>query len=392
MSFIGTVAEAPMVEKSAGPHLVSESAALDQDLAGKSGTIAAEGAVTTGGGKPVRVVVSSDQLMLKLEGKLQVAAEKAVDAVMSARFSTVVNQAAKAIDDFSQSSVRKVQKQVDQYREQMVTSAREQFLSRVQEDLAAAEERLERRVELLLARTEEAGKRWEASMAQAEPALAEAESSLQKAALRAQYDFAARAGEIANRTQAQVSERTALLGEQQIVRVNEQTQNTLSAASKQLQAKTDETRALLQTKAEETRTQLQSRLDETRAQLIEAAGTSLAELHSAAENEVDRAVDESRQKVEAAVAGFCERANATWDTRFRACQDELANTSQREVEEFRSKLLGILSSTMIAATTAVSDNAKALLNVLTKDTAQTAHEASRDSSSGDASEPSASAA
>ena len=102
-------------------------------------------------GKPVRVVVSSEQLLQRLEGKLQQAAEKAVDSAMSARFGAAVNQAAKAIDEFSQSSVRKVQKQYEQYREQMVISAREQFLSRVQADLAAAEERLERRVETLLA-------------------------------------------------------------------------------------------------------------------------------------------------------------------------------------------------------------------------------------------------
>ncbi len=76
---------------------------------GAHGAAGANGAL--GAEKPVRVVVSSDQLLQKLEGKLQQAAEKAVDSAMSARFSAAVNQAAKAIDDFSQSSVRKVQKQ-----------------------------------------------------------------------------------------------------------------------------------------------------------------------------------------------------------------------------------------------------------------------------------------
>ncbi len=62
------------------------------------------------------------------------------------------------------------------------------------------------------------------------------------------------------------------------------------------------------------------------------------------------------------------RPTRTWETRLRACQDELANSSAQEVQEFRSRLQAILNSSMIAATSAVSENAKALLDVLTDTT------------------------
>jgi hypothetical protein len=348
MSFAGTVADGPAIEKSSGLRVVSESEAPRQGVSENGGAATLQPAGAPSAGNPVRVIVSSEQLLQRLEGKLRQAAEKAVDSAMSARFGAAVNQAAKAIDEFSQSSVRKVQKQYEQYREQMVISARDEFLSRVQSDLAAAEERLEQRVETLLSRAEEVGRRWEASAARLEPAVAEAEKSLQKAAQRAQYEFAALAGGVASRTEAQLGDRTARLEEQQIARLNEQSQSILNAAAKQLQTKTDE----------------------TRSQLIAAAGTALAELHIAAKSEIERAVSESRQSAESKLASFCEETSAGWESRLRACQDELANSSAQEVQEFRSRLQAILNSSMIAATSAVSEHAQALLNVLTKGAGQ----------------------
>jgi hypothetical protein len=372
MSFAGTVADGPTTEKSSGVQVVGEREPLLQGASENGGAAKRELASMPLAGKPVRVVVSSEQLLQRLEGKLQQAAEKAVDSAMSARFSAAVNQAAKAIDEFSQSSVRKVQRQYEQYREQMVVSAREQFLTRVQADLASAEERLERRVETLLGRAEEATRRLEGSLAGVEPAVqrlvasaaamepaaAEAESSLQKAALRAQYEFAARAGEIASRTESQMSDQIARLGEQQMTLLNEQAQIAVSAGAKQLQAKSDE----------------------TRSQAIAAGGTVLAELHVAAKAEIDRAVGESRQNVESSLAAFCEDTTTSWEARLRACQDELTATSAQEVDEFRDRLLAILNSSMIAATSAVSERAKALLSVLTKDVGQSVQEAEHEAS------------
>jgi hypothetical protein len=106
----------------------------------------------------------------------------------------------------------------------------------------------------------------------------------------------------------------------------------------------------------------------------------LAELHVAAKNEIDRAVGESRQNVEASLKAFAEDTTANWEARLRACQDELAQTSTQEVEEFRVRLQAILNSSMIAATSAVSEHAKALLMALTKDAEKPAPPARREAS------------
>ena len=364
-SFARSFAAAPAIEKCSGLRVVPEGETPRPD-ASANGAAAPEIAVMPPAGKPVRVVVSSEQLLQRLEGKLQQAAEKAVDSAMSVRFNAAVNQAAKAIDEFSQSSVRKVQTQYEQYSEQMVTSSREQLLSRVQADVSAAEERLERRVEALLARAEEIARRLEGSLAAAEPAakrleasVAAVEPALQKAAVRAQDEFAARAGEIASRTETQLTGQSARLGESQIARLSEQAQSTVEAAAKQLQAKTDE----------------------SRSQVISAAGTALAELHIAAKSEIDRAVGESRQKVEASLESLCNDTTHGWEARLRAGQDELAATSAREAQEFRKRLQAIMNSSMVAATSAVSEHAKALLDALAKDTEQSpAPEAERQAS------------
>jgi len=203
-----------------------------------------------------------------------------------------------------------------------------------------------------MAGVEPAVQRLEAGAAAMEPAAAKAESSLQKAALRAQHELAARAGEIASRTEAQLNEQTARLGEQQMARLSEQVEITVNAAAKQLQAKSDE----------------------TRSQAITTGGTVLAELHVAAKAEIDRAVGESRGKVESSLAAFCEETTAGWEARLRACHDELGVTSAQEADEFRKRLQAILNSSMIAATSAVSEHAKALLSALTKDAGQSMQE------------------
>ena len=183
MSFAGTVADGPAIEKSSGLRVVSESEAPRQGGSENGGAALLEPAGAPSAGNPVRVIVSSEQLLQRLEGKLRQAAEKAVDSAMSARFGAAVNQAAKAIDEFSQSSVRKVQKQYEQYREQMVISARDQFLSRVQADLAAGRG-APGTAGGNVAQPRRGG--WPAlggeRGAGCEPAVAEAERSLQKAA------------------------------------------------------------------------------------------------------------------------------------------------------------------------------------------------------------------
>lgn len=357
-SFEGKIVDSPAIESASGLHVVPGDKAADQASSRDAETASTAPTATQAAGKSVRVVVSSDQLLQRLEGRLQQAADKAIETALSVRFNAAVSQAAKAIDDFSQSSVRKVQRQVEQYREQMVVSAREQFLKKVQADLAGAEERVQQRVEALLSRAETAARRFEEVVARKEPALAEVEDSLRKVALRAQYEFAARVGEMASRTEAQLAEQLGRAGDQQMVRLNEQAQNAVNASAKQMQA----------------------RSDGTRTQLISVAGTALAELHVAAKSEIDQAVSESQQKVEASLKAFTEDTAVTWEARLRACQDELTQTSAKEVEEFRARLQAILNSSMIAATSAVSEHAKALLVALTKNAEQPSPEARREAS------------
>jgi len=347
-SFVAKIIDAPASEKNLGLRVVSDNGAGPETRPQNAEAASPAPAAAQAAGKPARVIVSSDQLLQRLEGKLQQAAEKAVESAMSSRFNVAVSQAAKAIDDFSQSSVRKVQKQVERCREEMLVSAREQFLSQVKAGLTDAEERLQQRVEAMLTRAEDAARRFEAALAQKEPAIDAAEESLRKAALCTQSELAARIDEMGSLTEAQIGERLNRIADQQATRLDEQAQNTLNAAAKQLQAKSDE----------------------TRAHLIGVAGTALAELHVAAKNEIDRAVGESRQKVEASLMSFAEGTTADWEARLRACQDELAQTSAKEVEEFRARLQAILNSSMIAATSAVSEHAKALLMALTKDAEQ----------------------
>ena len=318
-----------------------------------NGYTATEPAGMPGTDKPTRVVVSPEQLLAALEGKLQQAAEKAVASAVSSRLGNAVNQAAKAIEEFSQASVRKVQDRCTEYSEKLAASAREEFLGRVRVELEQAEARLGKEVETLLSRVQEATRRLEASAQQVQPVMAQVESSLQGVARRTQNEFSTRLGETATRAAVEFKGETDWLSEQQIARLAEQAKATTEGAAKQLE----------------------SRAGDTRAQLESAAGTALAELHVATKDEIERAVKECRQSVESSLTAFGEQTSGEWEARLRACQDELAHSSQKEVEQFREQLQAILNSSMMAAASAVHEHSKALLDSLAKETGQKVREA-----------------
>jgi hypothetical protein len=88
----------------------------------------------------------SENLLLALEGMLQQAAENAVASAISSRLTPAVNQAGKAIIDFSQSCVRRVEQHCTEIREKFSASVQQDFLDRMQADIVRAQEQLQQQL------------------------------------------------------------------------------------------------------------------------------------------------------------------------------------------------------------------------------------------------------
>lgn len=335
-------------------HLLPDSTEVVISGPVSSGTAEPTPQVSTappGSGKPVRVVVSPDQLLRGLEK----AAEKAVASAVASHLSTAVKQAVTTIENFSQASVRQVKEHCVQYREKLVTSAREELLGRLQSDLAHVDEHLRKQFEVFLAQAQQTAQRLEDSATQVQPVLAEGQGFLQETARELQNQFSEHLRETADRAAAEFDDETGRVSDRRLARLAEQAQATTDEAS----------------------TRLDAGAAEARSQLGTAADAALAEFHVMAKSATDLAISEARQRVDSSLASFAAETRADWEARKRACQDELARSSEQEVEQFRQRLETILNSSMVAVISAINEHSKAWLDSLAREGGQRSRKASR---------------
>jgi hypothetical protein len=297
-------------------------------------------------GRPDRVAFSSDQLLHALEKNLQQAAEKAVASAVTSHLNSAVNQAKAVIDKFSQASVRQVEEYCVRYQEKLITSARDELLGRLQADLTHAEERLQKQLDASLIEVQETTQGVAKSLAsETHIVLAESVTFLKETARELQGQFSTRLRETTDRASAELSAETVRFSDRQ-----------LALLAKQAQVAIGEGSTLLETRAAETRSQLES-----------AASTMLGDFHQTASIEIDQATTKVRQNFESSLPSFADEIRANWEARQRACQDEVARSSEHQTEQFRQRLEAILRSSMLTAISAVNEHSRALLNSLSKE-------------------------
>src|SRR5262249_41095783 len=132
--------------------------------------------------KHERVVISSDQLIAAVQGKLQQAAEKAVHSAVSTQVSDAVRQALTRIDDVCKASVHQIEEHAAQRLETMMRSAREEFLSRMDARLVDDRNRWAELQETQRSRAEELAKRIEALATETHRNLTEAQKFVERVA------------------------------------------------------------------------------------------------------------------------------------------------------------------------------------------------------------------
>lgn len=151
-----------------------------------------------------------DVLLRALEQTLQQAAERVVASAASARLTAAVNQAAEAIENFGHSRIRQFEEHLMQYQQELMTSAREEFMSQLTTDVAAAEERLKNRAAELL----------------------------EEGTNKAHADFSERIRGIADQAAAQFGERTAGSSAQELAQLSERVQASAGDVRNQIDVAT----------------------------------------------------------------------------------------------------------------------------------------------------------
>jgi hypothetical protein len=295
--------------------------------------------------KPQRVVVTPEGLISALQGKLQFAAEKAVQAAVAKHVNDAVRQALSSIDDVRQSSVRELQELLPKRVEAMKLSLKEESSGEM-----AAQWR--EQIEVYRGRAEELAQRLEKQAAELRRELANAQEFVEKMTEETAPRLHARLNEAAAHATSEFDGMAARVVDRRYERLLENTQIVTREALSKLDARSAEVQALVQS----------------------AGNATLGELQRQTELHVNMALAETKERAVAALSSLDAESRAACDARRQALEAEVARSAERSTEQFRKGMKAFLYSCLVAAVNAVDEHAKSTLEGLLKDNGKTLRE------------------
>jgi hypothetical protein len=301
---------------------------------------------TADSSKPNGAAFSAEQFLRTLEHNLQQTAEKAVASALTSQLNSRVNQAITAMEKFSQASVRQVEEYCTRSQEKLISSARDEVLRRLQADLTQAEERLQKQLDAALTKIQETSRGVVKDAAsQAHLVLAESVDFLKDTAREFQGQYSTQLRETTDRTAAELSAETVRFSDRQFALLAKQAQVAIGEGS----------------------TVLERHAAEAHSQLETAAGKMLDDFHQRANIEIDQAASKVHQDFKSSLTSIADEIRENWEARQRAWQDEVAQSSEQNSEQFRQRLETILRSSMVTAISAVNEQSRALLSSMSKE-------------------------
>jgi hypothetical protein len=305
--------------------------------------------------KPERVVITSDQLIAAVQGKLQQAAEKAVHAAITTHLVDAVRKALGKIDDVCNASVHQMEQYSAQRLETMMRSTREEVLSRIDARLVDDRSRWTEQQESYRSRAEEVAQRIEKLAEQAQQNLAEAQKFTDRITGEVEPQVRGRVERSVTRATEEFEAAATRVADRQLVRLMEDKQMVTREAASQMAACAAEMRALLQTSA---------------------SGT-LEEFRRQTEMQVDLAISEATQRVMSSLASLDAENRAACEARRRSIESDVARATEQSTEQFRTGIKAFLYSCLVAAVGAVDEHAKTTFEGLVKDQGKVPRELGR---------------
>lgn len=284
-----------------------------------------------------RVVVTPDELISALQGKLQHEAEKAVQAALAKQVNDRIQEALRSIDDARELSIREVHQLIPAQVDEVKRSLKEEFAQ------LAAQEKAE--IEACRGRTEEIATRLEA----------------QAGDLRR---------ELANAAQDYTEKMTREIGGQIPPRMDEAVRQATSDFESQTAAAVDLLHEQLlehvQTTTHEALSNLNARSAELLALSQNALTSGLDEFRRETGRHAQMALAETQERAVSALRSLDAESRAACDARRQALESEVSRSGELAVEEFRKGMKAFLYSCLVAAVDAVDEHSKTTRNELLK--------------------------
>jgi len=197
-------------------------------------------------------VITSDQLVAAVHGKLQAAADKAVHTAINDHLMDAVRQALSKIDDVCKASVHQIEQHSEQRLETMMRTAREEVLSRMEVRLAEDRTRWEVQQEDFRSRAGELAERLERMASETQHSLTEAQRLLEKAGGDVEPRIREQMATSIGRATEDFEAAATRVSDRQLVRLMEDKLMVTREAAAQLNACSAEARSQLQSSANNT--------------------------------------------------------------------------------------------------------------------------------------------
>jgi hypothetical protein len=303
------------------------------------------GPLLTEAPKPKRVVITPDGLINALQGRLQQAAEKAVQAALANQVDEAVRNALATIDDILQSSVREVQ-------ELFPTRVEAARLASRDEIAAVIASQWKEQMEIYRGQAEELAQKLEQQAAELRLQLDRAQQFLEKMSREVEPQIHARLNEAVAHASSEFEGAAARTVDRRYERLLENTQSITQEALLKLDARAAEVQALVQI----------------------ALNSTLANLQRQGELQMSAILSETKERAASSLASLDADSRAACEARRQAIEADVARSAERSTEQFRKSMKAFLYSCLVAAVSAVDEHSKSTLDSLTKDNGKSLHE------------------
>ena len=309
-----------------------------------------QGPVEAEAPKSQRVVITPDGLIQALQGKLQHAAEKAVQAAVANHLEEAVRKALLSIEEVRESSVHEVQELFQARAESLKLSSRENTA----EEIAA---NWKGQMEQYCIRVDEMAQRLEQQAEALRRELARSQEFVEKMTREIEPQIHSRVNDAVTRAALEFESAAARTVDRRYERLLENTQSVTQEALFKLEARSVEVQAMMQG----------------------AINSAIGTFQRQAESHVNMALSEAKERAVSALSSLDEESRAAREARRQALESEVARAAERSTEQFRKGMKAFLYSCLVAAVSAVDEHSKSTLDGLLKQDGETHLDASSDS-------------
>jgi hypothetical protein len=295
--------------------------------------------------RPARLILTQDQLIGVMRGKMQHAAESAVREAIAKQIEPAIREALASIEETRMGSILQVEEASTQQRNTLLHAAKSELLERLEERIEDVRVRWDAELDGYRMRAEEILNRVERHTAAARRDLEEAKaiteravrelepllfSQMEKTQLKAAEEFHLGAAQAADR---------------HLVRLIEESQNI----------------------ARETTSHMEAKAAEALASVESIARQAFAEFRRQSDTHAALTMSDTSQRVTSSLAALEAQNRAACDARRDALEAEVARVGEKITEEFRQSFRAFFYSCLVAAVGAVEQHSKTTRDGMTPD-------------------------